>query len=310
MALLMALHQAKFDVVAGHVNHGLRGAESDGDEEFVLQFCSAQNIKVQSGRVQLESSSEDAARRARYAVLCEMARAHRCTFITTGHTADDLLETVLMNWLRGASVAGLAGIPAQRDLGDGLVLTRPLLSATRDETREFCRVQGLSWREDSSNASSIYTRNRVRQLLPELAQAARVAPGQLARQTARAAQLWRQDNEWLDALASEKLELLTLQKRSDSVALNGVRFAELPPPLGRRVLRLAAQGLNPLAREIGSEPIETARRHIADAGRHVVWQWPGQIHVEWTGPLAGNRILFRVVRGIENLTVHDRESIS
>jgi tRNA(Ile)-lysidine synthase len=298
MALLLALHQSQFEIVAAHVNHGLRGQESDEDEAFVLQWCESQGIKADSRRVQLQDSSENTARTARYVALIEMAHQHNCALIATGHTADDVLETVLLNWLRGASIAGLGGIPPCRELENGLVLVRPLLHGTREETRAFCRANGWKWREDSSNESSIYTRNRVRQLLPQIAEAGNVSTSQLAKQTARAAQLWREDNDFLDELARGQLELLTLQSSGDLLILNGLRLAALSPALGRRVLRLAAQALNNAAREIGSEPIETARHHIAAAGRHAVWQWPGNISVEWTGAQSGNRVRLRVVRGV------------
>ena len=298
LALLLALHQAKFDIVAAHVNHGLRGAESDGDEAFVLRLCADKGIIADSRRVQLENSSENAAREARYAALSNMAQQHNCAFIATGHTADDVLETILLNWLRGASIAGLGGIPPHRELENSLLLVRPLLHVTRRETRAFCEKNECPWREDSSNQSPIYTRNRVRQLLPELAQAGNTSPEQLAKQTARAALLWREDNDYLDELAGDQLDLLTLQRSDELLILNGLRLGALPPTLARRVLRLAAQSLNLLAREVGSEPIETARRHIAAVGRHMVWQWPGNISVEWTGAQSGNRVRLRVVRGL------------
>lgn len=298
MALLLALHEAQLNIVVGHVNHGLRGQESDKDEEFVLDYCAWRGILAISRRVKLENSSENAAREARYAALIEMARQHNCSVIVTGHTADDVLETILLNWLRGASIAGLGGIPPCRFLEDDLVLVRPLLQATRVETHAFCEANECPWREDSTNESPVYTRNRVRQLLPQIANVANTAPEQLARQTARAAQLWREDNDFLDELAGQQLELLTLQSHYDLLVLNGLRLATLPPSLGRRVLRLAAQALNGEAREIGSEPVELARRHIASVARHAVWQWPGNISVEWTGPGAGNRVRLRYVRGV------------
>ncbi len=295
LALLLALRQANFEIVVGHVNHGLRGAESDGDEQFVRELCERENIASDARRVRCANSGEDAAREARYAALSEMARAHHCAMVATGHTADDVLETILINWLRGASIAGLAGIPPHRALDNDLVLVRPLLNATREETRELCRAAGWKWREDSTNESEIYTRNRVRLLLPQIAAAARVPVQQLARQSARAALLWREDNELLNEIAREKLALLTLEQSQDLLVLNAVRFVQLPPTLGRRVLRLAAQNLSAEAREIGSEPIELARRHIAECGRHAVWQWPGGVSVEWTGAASGNRIRVRFV---------------
>lgn len=297
LVLLLFLLQAKFDIVAAHVNHGLRGEESDEDEKFVAELCAVQKIVSVTRRVVCENASEDAARRVRYAALVEMARENDCAVIVTGHTADDVVETVLMHWLRGASVAGLAGIPPRRALDDGLILVRPLLGVTRIETREFCRAAGWTWREDSSNSSPAYTRNRVRELLPLLAESGAVTPEQLARQTSRAAGLWREESEFLDGLAAQQLVLLTLENSAGHAVLNGLRFAQLPSALARRVLRMAARNLDEGARETGSEAVETVRCHVAAAGRHAVWQWPGGVTIEWTGPLSGNRLVLRSVCG-------------
>lgn len=298
MALLWLLHQSHFAIVAGHVNHGLRGQESDDDENFVLQTCENQGIAAVSQRVTLQEKSENEARLARYESLKMMAKEHNCSVIVTGHTADDVLETILLNWLRGATISGLAGIPPCRCADENLHLVRPILHLTRSQTRAICENGGWQWREDSSNASDVYTRNRIRHLLPLIAETGHVSLDSLAGQSARAAQIWREDNDFLDDLAETQLELLTLRQEPDLLVLNGLRFAQLSPTIGRRVLRCAVQKLNPAAREIGSEPIETARRHIANAGRHAVWQWPHQISIEWTGSLAGNRIRLRVVRGV------------
>ena len=91
LALLLALREAQLPLVAGHVNHGLRGAESDGDEDFFLQLCAAHGIEAHSQRVKLAGTSEETARQARYDALGAMAQAHDCAVIATGHTADDSL---------------------------------------------------------------------------------------------------------------------------------------------------------------------------------------------------------------------------
>ncbi len=169
-----------------HVNHKLRGEESDEDERFVAQLarrhglelhaCNApigdRNVaEIGSGARFGVSGIEAAARELRYGFFRQLARDGRVSKIATAHTLDDQAETVLLRIFRGTGIRGLAGIHPRiafeeqgRAFGE---LVRPLLSFRRAALQEFLRERGQSWREDSSNRDAAFLRNRVRhRLLP------------------------------------------------------------------------------------------------------------------------------------------------
>lgn len=250
VALLLAMrqtsHQSQREIIAAHVNHGLRGQESDEDENFVVDLCGELQIEIVTRRVKVEKRgekfSENAARIARYAALIEIAREKHCSVIATGHTANDVLETVILNLARGATVGGLAGIAPYRVLEVGLCVVRPILGVTRNETENFCRQMEIAWRDDSSNADLRLKRNLVRhEIAPLLGEVGNKTSDVLARQTARAADLWRDDLHFLDNAAQKILRDLQLPSRAGILALDGALFRELATAMQRRVLRLAAQ---------------------------------------------------------------------
>jgi tRNA(Ile)-lysidine synthase len=241
-------------------------------------------------------AGEAAAREARYEALGAMARAAACTRVATAHTSTDQFETTLINWLRGAAVGGLGGMAPQRRLDDGLLLVRPLLGATREATHSACRSAGHEWREDASNESRQYLRNRVRHdLVPLLAQIGGRPPSVLERQSVRAAAILRDDIDALDSLARRELAALTVARRDRLIALAGAGFVALHPALQRRVLRCAVLELHGDVRDLDAARVETARRHIVAGGRRRVWQWRRGMNVEWTGAMAGNRVRVWVV---------------
>ena len=155
-------------VRAVHVDHGLRGAESDGDREFCVELCASLGIPLTVRRITLDPlgpSLEARAREARYGCLVEEAERTGHRTILTGHHSDDALETVLMRWMRGSSLAGLRGPRREWRPDAGLPdvrVVRPLLALRREEVRELLRQRGLAWREDGSNADNAFTRNRLR----------------------------------------------------------------------------------------------------------------------------------------------------
>ena len=159
-------------VIALHVNHGIRGQESDSDMNFTRNFAHSLNIHfvVKTSSVPCErvkgESLESAARRVRQRDICEMSRELKLDFIFLGHNRDDLAETVLFNILRGTGIRGSVGITESSEL-DGVKFYRPLLGLRRKFLRDILSIRGLTWREDSSNNDDSYTRNYLRlKLLP------------------------------------------------------------------------------------------------------------------------------------------------
>lgn len=184
MALLRALLALRREwsgpLVVAHLNHQLRGAESDADEAFVrahvaalqspdLELCCTRIAVAALARAE-GANLESAARRARYDWLTGIAREHRLSWIATGHTADDQAETVLHHLIRGTGLKGLRGIAPRRKLKDGIEVLRPLLTVTRAEVLAYLDEEQQPFRHDTSNDDLTFTRNRIRaQLLPLLA---------------------------------------------------------------------------------------------------------------------------------------------
>jgi tRNA(Ile)-lysidine synthase len=169
---LVATAEPRPRLLAVHVDHGLRGEASRADARFCAGLCRALGVPLVLRNLTLDPSGpslEARAREARYRVLLEVASQSGHRTLLTGHHADDGLETLLMRWLRGSTLAGLPGPRPELCLADGVRVVRPLRSLRRAEIRRLLADRGLAWREDASNADLSYVRNRVRHaLLPEL----------------------------------------------------------------------------------------------------------------------------------------------
>lgn len=177
VALLLALHRLDIHpLVVAHVNHQLRGKESDGDEEFVRELCEGLGLPLEtiSGDTRALAQKcgknlEAVARKMRYGFFRVVAHKHQCIAVATGHTADDQAETVLHRLLRGAGLQGLRGIAARRPLAEKASLVRPMLDVSRSEVLAFLDAEGVAARTDSTNADRRFMRNRLRhELLPLL----------------------------------------------------------------------------------------------------------------------------------------------
>ncbi len=230
MALLHCLRSLEKDlgitVEAAHFNHKLRGEESDSDEAFVTEFC-------RKLRIPLHLGCEDVAEYSRQYHLCIEEAARQCRYrffqglqgkIATAHNADDNLETVLMHLIRGSGLRGLCGIPSKR----GNVV-RPLLWATKTEILSYLEQKQIPYREDSSNQSLAYTRNRMRhQVLPLL----RRENPDLAQGVLGQSRLLRQEDQFLDDLAAELLQ------KDPMGGFSILPLLSAPEPLQNRALRL------------------------------------------------------------------------
>jgi tRNA(Ile)-lysidine synthase len=250
LAALAALRDAGAlgPVTALHVDHGLRpGGEADA--ACAAQACAQLGVPFAAVRVEVRPGNVQAeARRARYAAL--RAEAARCgaNRIATGHTRTDQAETVLLRLLRGAGAHGLAGIPPRRGR-----YVRPLLDRGREEVLAFLAATGLRWREDPTNATDRFARNRVRHALVPVLRA--LAP-QAERALARAADLLREDERALSARASA-----ILAAGGGGAPLPRLRRA--PLAVRRRVVRAAFRA----AGGRGTLPAARVEEVLALAGR-------------------------------------------
>ena len=174
-ALLEAILQLRPDpaqTIVAHFNHAMRGAESDGDQSFVESISERLGVKCISRRATLDEiskPSESSLRKLRHQFLKEVASRHNARWIVMGHQADDQVETFLHHLLRGSGPSGLSGIQSFRRIDALVDIVRPLLRVRRCDILDYLRGLKQTYREDSSNATLDYTRNRIRnELLPSL----------------------------------------------------------------------------------------------------------------------------------------------
>lgn len=168
MVMARLFYQSGLKHGIAHLNHGLRGQEADRDAKFVEEWAQSQGIPFFGEKVDLaredKTNIQAAGRKARYRFLKSVATKEGYQYIVTAHHEDDQLETVIFHALRGSGVRGLRGIPMQREN-----IIRPLLEFSRGDLEEYAKSTGLRWREDESNKSLKYSRNRIRhELLPQL----------------------------------------------------------------------------------------------------------------------------------------------
>lgn len=173
VTLLHVLHslrqQLGLDLIVAHINHGLRGSESESDALFVSELCAQLNVECEVVSVDVrahaetsDSGIEGAARELRYAAFDEIAQKRRAPFLLIAHNRDDVAETFLLNLARGSGLNGLASIPESRLTRNGIRLLRPFLTCSRAQIAEYAREHSLAWREDATNADIQYFRNRIR----------------------------------------------------------------------------------------------------------------------------------------------------
>jgi len=210
MVLADLLSQAKADFVVAHCNFHLRGEESDGDEQFVRDYASRNGLTVYVKQFDTETyakeqgiSIEMAARDLRYAWFEELRQQLQYDYIAVAHHADDQLETFFINLLRGAGIRGLKGMQPV----NGHIL-RPLLDVSRAEIRQYAEEHHLEWREDHTNAETLYLRNKIRhELLPVIDSISKEGRGSILKSINHLAS----ENELYRELLKEKLSTANCQ---------------------------------------------------------------------------------------------------
>ncbi|MCC6549892.1 MAG: tRNA lysidine(34) synthetase TilS [Ignavibacteriaceae bacterium] len=198
---LRGIYQLELSAV--HLNHLLRGVDSDADEEFCRTLCTEYEIPFYSRKASVHEyalqnhlSTEEAGRKLRYNYFDELMNELGYTKTATGHHQYDSAETVMFHLLRGSGLRGVSGIPAHRGR-----YIRPLLSLTPFEIRDWLQAEGYIWREDASNDSTDFTRNVIRnELFPFIHQKLRISPEQ---PLSRLAQYSAEIITFLDRLTDE-----------------------------------------------------------------------------------------------------------
>ncbi len=245
-----------------HLNHQLRGAESEADAHYVTDLAHRLDIPatieqrdVKAYQAQQHISLEEAAREVRYTFLSQVAKSIGTNRAAVGHTADDHIETILMHLIRGTGTRGLRGLqPSSRwqSSGSGLTIIRPLLPVSRQETADYCHNHQLMPRIDASNLSLSPLRNRIRHQLMPLLESYNPRVAEALLRTARIAG---------DDLAFFNKEIDRLwgkivQKQGNTITLDKEGFLELPSALKRYLLRRAIEDLLGNLKDIETRHIE------------------------------------------------------
>lgn len=234
-----------------HLNHILRGLESDEDEKFVKNLSAKLDIPITIDRINIKkiskkASLEQEARKIRYDFLINVAETQNATKVAIGHTLDDQIETFLMRLVRGTGMNGLRGIPEVRYV-DNLMIIRPLIEVWRREVEEFLEKNSIVFREDSSNYSPEYLRNRIRHnLLPLLSK--EYNPN-IKNLLVRLCDNINLADDFLSVYARRKFKA-TVKIENSKGCLDLKRFYKYHPYIKREVLRYIIKEINGNLRKI------------------------------------------------------------
>src|SRR5262245_37035187 len=303
-ALLIALHSVarEFGLVihAAHLHHGLRGADADSDLAHVEALCARLGVSVEAARWDCTARmrrrgtrGEAGLRELRREFLVTAARRVGAAAIATAHTADDQLETLLMRLARGTGLTGMAGMRARRG-----VWIKPMLHATRADIERDLRQHGLAWREDASNATPAYLRNRIRHgavpaLLAALGGPASGATARRERLAHRAAMLAEEladAGRVLARVAAARLRRAVAQPAA-SRAIDTRALATLSPSLQRLVLGRAWKRFGPA----GADAPGLTKRHFVSLGQCLTGGRPRSevaLPGGWRGRIEHSRLRF------------------
>lgn len=246
----------RWRLVLAHFDHQLRGEASRQDAAFCRQWAADHGLEIHVGTADVPreaklrgESTEQAARRCRYAFFQEVQSAVEGHRIALGHHRDDQAETVLMRLIRGTGTDGLAGMRPLRS--DGVI--RPLLAESRQAILEYCLNHDLTPCADETNLESLYTRNSLRlEVLPLLAE--RYNP-KVAEALCRAADIAAEDSDCLNQLAEERLKAWAMQTEA-GLELPLEQLGKAPAAIARRVIRQGVRRMAGSVRDLEAEHVD------------------------------------------------------
>ncbi|MBZ0158528.1 MAG: tRNA lysidine(34) synthetase TilS [bacterium] len=285
-----------------HLNHNLRGTESNEAANFVRRQCEAYQIPVTIATAERSAlldrgggSLQSAARDLRYRFLEQVADEQGAGRIAVGHHRDDQAETVLMNLLRGSGVRGLGGIPPVRGR-----IVRPLIDCSREEIERYARQEGIPYVEDSSNQVLSYSRNRIRlELLPELAK--RYNP-RVAHSLANAATILQSEDVLLNEMAEKELRTVLMSRSREELVLSIPRMATLPIALRWRIIRRSAEYLREGRPGLTFQQTLAIDQLLLTEGKQSIIQAPGVLRARRVGD--------SIILSVGEVNVRGRISVS
>jgi tRNA(Ile)-lysidine synthase len=245
MALLHGLHQlAKthdWIIYVVHVDHQLRGKESEEDAKYVANFCENQHIPYQIEKVDVTAkkteeggNKQEIARELRYQAFLRVAKKWNISKMALAHHADDQVETIVMRVLRGTGPSGLTGIPKTRSW-QGMQIVRPLLAFYRSELEQYLDLMRIIPRQDESNQSTVYTRNRLRlELIPDMM---RYNP-QVKQAILQLGKLVEEEEEVWEKWTKDLLPIVSAKMSEHEYQIDIKSFLSHPVALQRRMVKL------------------------------------------------------------------------
>ena len=266
-------------LAVAHVNHGLRGADSDADAEFVQALAKEYGLRYFEHRLTPAATlSENSARNLRYGFLTRQAERIGFRYLATAHTADDQTETVLHRILRGTGLAGLTGMSPSRILTPAVTLLRPLLHVRRKTIHAYLESHAKTFRHDQTNFENRFIRNRIRnQLLPALREEFNPRiDGALCRLASLAAEQESILSELLDGL----IESVVVEELPERVVLDVIPLSHCSFPVLREVLMRVWKRHNFPQREMDYDQWTVLAELFRTVGKRL--DFPGGIMAERT----------------------------
>ena len=254
--LLELKDEFNLTLFAVHVNHGLRGLEADNDQSYVEELCKDWGIPLKTYSVNIKAlgkklglSEEEAGRVARYKLFNKVLKNTDSHYIAVAHNRDDQAETIMLNILRGSGLDGLCGMAMKQ----GKII-RPLLNISRKQIIEYLENNKIHYCTDSSNSSSEYARNRVRnELFPEIKRLFKVNP---VNQLYRLSVLVGEDRDLLEQVSRDSYDAVVLSDDDDAVILSAAGLRTLSNAIVKRIIRLAWERINKSRKNIESVHVD------------------------------------------------------
>jgi tRNA(Ile)-lysidine synthase len=270
LCLLECLSKLGYSLIVAHFNHGLR-PESDAEALFVRHEAEKRGITFVQGKkdVALLASEnnwsiEEAARKVRYPFLYKVAVDYEAQAVAVAHNADDQVETILLNLIRGAGLDGLSGMRMRSinpEWHSEIPLVRPLLATWRAEIEEFCREQSLRPVLDASNLDTVYTRNRLRlELLPQLEK----YNVQIKQRIFQMGQTLNTDLELITGLADQAWAECLKEESESWIQFSLDSFLCHPPAIQARIIRRCIESLRPNFRDLDFNTIQRALAFLVE----------------------------------------------
>jgi tRNA(Ile)-lysidine synthase len=286
VSLVLVLKELGYETGIGHLNHGLRGLDSDGDEHFVSELASKLGVPFYSQRISIRTEDgnlEAAGREARKAFFRSVSEQHGFTKIAVAHTRDDRVETCLLHLLRGA---GLEGMVSMAPVSGNTI--RPLIETSHEKVQHFLLSSNRSWRNDASNLDPAFARNRMRrEVIPMLEES--FNPN-LRETLSRTIELLHNEDAWMQELTANWVSQHAVHSQG-IVSVDAETMRGVPVALARRAIRTMLKQAGSDLFDITFDRIE-AIRGLLDSGKSgKSIQIPGRFVAE----RAFDRIVFRQI---------------